>query len=163
MKTTLYAQLGVSETATSNEIRAAYRSTMRSVHPDRATSDADRARRTARSAEINAAWEVLGDAVRRATYDAERTTPTPAAPVGGSTATPAAPARSRRPIALRLRLLDLVALPGSFAGYLLLPVVSPGTTPLAGAVWGAILAVVASRLAAGDGQLAGLADRLFRR
>jgi curved DNA-binding protein CbpA len=163
MNTTLYAQLGVSETATTNEIRAAYRSTMRSVHPDRAANDADRARRTARSAEINAAWEVLGDAVRRAAYDAERATPAPAAPAAAPAAAPFAPVRLRRPVALRPRLLDLVALPGSFAGYLLLPVVSPGTTSLAGAAWGAILAIVGARLAAGDGQLAGLADRLFRR
>jgi curved DNA-binding protein CbpA len=162
MNTTLYAQLGVSETATTNEIRAAYRSTMRSVHPDRATNDADRARRTARSAEINAAWEILGDPVRRAGYDAERITPAPTAPAVPASA-PFAPARLRRPVVLRPRLLDLVALPGSFAGYLLLPIVSPGTTSLAGAVWGAILAVVGARLASGDGQLAGLADRLFRR
>ena len=61
-----YQALGVHPQASQAEIRAAYLRLMRAHHPDRRPGDpvaADRARRA------NLAWEVLGDAARRASYD----------------------------------------------------------------------------------------------
>jgi hypothetical protein len=59
---THYEVLGVSPKATVAEVRAAYRAAARDHHPD-AGGDADRMR------QLNAAWQVLGDPVRRAAYD----------------------------------------------------------------------------------------------
>ena len=50
-----------------------------------------------------------------------------------------------------------------FRSYTLLPTLSPGTTPLAGAAWGALLALTGGRLAARNGHLEAIADRLRRR
>lgn len=169
--TTLYTVLGVRPGANQLEIRDAYRAAMRAAHPDRATGEADRARRTARSAEINGAYEILSDPERRAAYDLERAAAGAARPVDAAPARPqastttAAPHRGAgaHPPRLRLSWTDLAALPGAFGGYLLLPVVAPGTTALAGAAWGALLTLVAVRLAAGDGQLDGFVERLRRR
>jgi DnaJ domain len=57
-----YEVLGVSASATQDEVRAAYRAAARSHHPD-AGGDAGRMRA------LNVAWAVLGDPVRRAAYD----------------------------------------------------------------------------------------------
>ncbi len=59
-----YAVLGVTTRATTDEVRAAYRQAARDHHPD-AGGDAQR------MSDLNAAWHVLGDPVRRATYDRE--------------------------------------------------------------------------------------------
>jgi hypothetical protein len=59
-----YEVLGVSLGATTDEVRAAYRRAARDHHPD-AGGDA------ARMSDLNAAWRVLGDPVRRAAYDRE--------------------------------------------------------------------------------------------
>jgi curved DNA-binding protein CbpA len=59
---THYEVLGVSRQATAAEVRAAYRAAARDHHPD-AGGEAHRMR------ELNAAWQVLGDPVRRAAYD----------------------------------------------------------------------------------------------
>lgn len=64
-----YDELGVARTATTPEIRRAYLRLARQFHPDH-LDDADRAAGSGRMARINAAWAVLGDATRRATYDA---------------------------------------------------------------------------------------------
>ena len=61
----LYAILGVDESANADELRAAYRSLAREFHPDNG-GDASR------MAEVNAAWQILGDEDRRRTYDAAR-------------------------------------------------------------------------------------------
>jgi curved DNA-binding protein CbpA len=61
-----YQALGIHPQASHAEVRAAYLRLMRAHHPDRRPDDAaaaDVARRA------NAAWEVLGDAARRASYD----------------------------------------------------------------------------------------------
>lgn len=61
-----YQALGVHPQATAADVRAAYLRLMRANHPDRRPGDpvaADVARRA------NAAWEVLGDAALRASYD----------------------------------------------------------------------------------------------
>ncbi|CAD6570578.1 MAG: hypothetical protein CYPHOPRED_004007 [Cyphobasidiales sp. Tagirdzhanova-0007] len=59
-----YATLQLSPKASKEEIRASYRRLILVHHPDR---DGDRQIAEA----LNAAWEVLGDAARRQTYDAE--------------------------------------------------------------------------------------------
>lgn len=66
MRSDHYQALGVHPQASRAEIRAAYLRLMRASHPDRRPNDpiaADAARRA------NAAWEVLGDAARRSSYD----------------------------------------------------------------------------------------------
>ncbi|MBL8777915.1 MAG: J domain-containing protein [Acidimicrobiales bacterium] len=70
---TYYEVLGVAASATHDELRDAYRTEALAQHPDRhASADA----RSAAEAElrmrvVNAAWQVLGDPVSRAAYDAE--------------------------------------------------------------------------------------------
>lgn len=67
-----YEELGVSPSATPAEIRASYLALARQFHPDglATASPSDRATASARMARVNAAWTVLGDADRRARYDA---------------------------------------------------------------------------------------------
>lgn len=60
----LYAVLGVANTATQDEIKAAYRRLSRANHPDQVGKAGH-----ARQAELNAAYDVLGDAAKRAEYD----------------------------------------------------------------------------------------------
>lgn len=60
-----YATLGVAEDAPVDEIKRAYRKLARRYHPD--VSDEQDAE--ARFKEVSEAWEVLGDAEKRATYD----------------------------------------------------------------------------------------------
>lgn len=60
---TLYEVLGVPETATHDEIRAAYRKITKTIHPDVSKEDADRFNRAKH------AHDVLTDAERRARYD----------------------------------------------------------------------------------------------
>ena len=58
-----YTVLGVQPSADRRTIQAAYRALARTSHPDFGGHEADMAR-------INEAWRVLGDAERRAAYDA---------------------------------------------------------------------------------------------
>lgn len=57
-----YEVLGVPRNAGLDQVRAAYRAAARNHHPDAGGS-------SARMRELNAAWQVLGDPVRRAAYD----------------------------------------------------------------------------------------------
>ena len=75
--TNLYEDLGVKPDATPAEIRRAYRSHASKNHPDRKGGDAKK------MAKINAAYEVLSNAEKRAHYDQtgeanKRTAPDPA-------------------------------------------------------------------------------------
>jgi hypothetical protein len=66
--TDLYRVLQVDPSADAEVVEAAYRRLARKFHPDvSAHADAE-----ARIRELNSAYEVLGDAVRRAAYDAAR-------------------------------------------------------------------------------------------
>ena len=66
---TLYEILGVDTTATSDQIKAAYRRQAMKWHPDRNPND--RAEAEARFKEIGYAYKVLSDSENRAAYDAE--------------------------------------------------------------------------------------------
>ena len=59
---TLYDILGVDRKATDEEIKIAYRRKAATAHPDKGGSQAH-------MAELNRAWECLGDPVRRLEYD----------------------------------------------------------------------------------------------
>lgn len=61
-----YKVLGVARTATSDEIRKAFRGLARQYHPDVAK---DKKQAEAKFKEINEAYEVLGDAEKRRRYD----------------------------------------------------------------------------------------------
>jgi curved DNA-binding protein CbpA len=168
--TDLYTALGVRPGANQIEIREGYRRAMRAAHPDHATGEADRARRTVRSAAINGAYERLGDPERRAAYDLQRAAePTVATETPVSHAAPTErPHTATRGVArplrtFRLTRTDLFLFPGSFLGYVALPILAPGTLALAGAAYGALFAVVVARLAVGDGQLRSFVDRLRHR
>lgn len=64
-----YATLGVDPTCTTEQIRAAYRAAVRSLHPDhRNGTEPGHVRFTA----LVDAWRVLGDANARAEFDAAR-------------------------------------------------------------------------------------------
>ncbi|MDH7568738.1 MAG: DnaJ domain-containing protein [Armatimonadota bacterium] len=70
-----YAVLGVSATATPEEIREAYLARVRLLHPDRFDEEKQPAEwrlANAMMADLNEAFEVLGDAEARAKYDAQR-------------------------------------------------------------------------------------------
>jgi len=60
---TLYEVLGLEETATQAEIKAAYKTLAGIYHPDKETGDNDR------FVEVKAAYEVLGNIKRRQAYD----------------------------------------------------------------------------------------------
>ncbi len=67
-----YATLGVSEKATADEIKRAFRKLARKYHPDSTGGDKTK---ESKFKEINSAYDVLGDARKRAEYDAFRTGP----------------------------------------------------------------------------------------
>ncbi len=64
----LYALLGVPQVATQEEIRRAYRTLARRFHPDSGTEEAS----VERFREIEEAYRILGDALRRRAYDRRR-------------------------------------------------------------------------------------------
>jgi curved DNA-binding protein CbpA len=65
-----YAELDLGHDATNAQIKRRWRELAREHHPDRAAGDREQtARLTARMARINAAYDLLRDPVRRATYD----------------------------------------------------------------------------------------------
>ena len=67
----LYEILGVSKTASDDEIKKAYRKLAITLHPDRFANATDKEKKEAEDKfkEINKAYEVLGDKEKRANYD----------------------------------------------------------------------------------------------
>src|SRR5215467_4168144 len=61
-----YKALGVSQTATADEIKKAYRKLAKAYHPD--STGGDKAKES-RFKDISNAYDVLGDAKKRALYD----------------------------------------------------------------------------------------------
>lgn len=66
-----YEILGVSPSASAEDIRSAYRSLARLHHPDVSRMDSS----ALRMAEINSAWAILSDPVSRFNYDRQQKTP----------------------------------------------------------------------------------------
>ena len=102
--TDLYKVLNVDPGADVEVIRAAYRALARRDHPDLSADPAA----SSKMVELNAAFEVLGDAKRRAVYDQSRralaatTEPPPGRPVAPPAGGPAAgPTTSRQPLGAR--------------------------------------------------------------
>ncbi|KAK0731030.1 hypothetical protein B0H67DRAFT_563595 [Lasiosphaeris hirsuta] len=90
-----YAILEIPETATTTQIRDAYKRAALKTHPDRVPADApDRAERTRKFQFVNDAYYTLSDKTRRRDYDAQRKLfsgrrpPSPQMPGGFSTADP---------------------------------------------------------------------------
>jgi curved DNA-binding protein CbpA len=78
-----YEVLGVSETATDSEIRAAYIELVKLAHPDRLGTTPDAAEwktANAQLAVLNEAFHTLGDPARRRQYDAGRSSGDVASP-----------------------------------------------------------------------------------
>src|SRR5437899_11011527 len=68
MAKSLYETLGVSKTATAEEIKKAYRKLVREVHPDRNPGNEERFK------EVQGAYDVLSDPDKRKQYDTIGTT-----------------------------------------------------------------------------------------
>src|SRR5215218_6853398 len=61
-----YDVLGVSRSASEDDIKKAYRKLAKSYHPDRNANDP---KAKDKFAEVNTAYEILGDAAKRAQFD----------------------------------------------------------------------------------------------
>src|SRR5207247_9508109 len=75
-----YKVLGVSETASADEIKKAYRKLAKKYHPD--VTGGDKAKE-ARFKEATEAYEVLGEDKKRAAYDEQRRNPFAGSPFPG--------------------------------------------------------------------------------
>lgn len=67
-----YAILGVSPTATAEQIKSAYRELVKRYHPDRFRTYIQKVRATRKMQEINSAYAILKDSERRREYDFSR-------------------------------------------------------------------------------------------
>jgi curved DNA-binding protein CbpA len=77
-----YTVLGIDRTASAGEIRVAYRALVARYHPDRHQGNPLEDLASERMAEINQAYDLLSDPVRRSTFDRHGFAP------AGATATP---------------------------------------------------------------------------
>ncbi|GAP87402.1 hypothetical protein SAMD00023353_2700050 [Rosellinia necatrix] len=87
-----YRMLEISETATTQQIRNAYKRAALRTHPDRVAADSpERASRTRKFQLVNDAYYTLSDSKRRREYDAQRRL------FGGSNPKPSKPSKSSKP------------------------------------------------------------------
>jgi hypothetical protein len=88
---TYYAVLGVAETATLEEIRSAYRTLLKKIHPDTVATLSPGLRREAEDVtqEMNEAYSVLADPVQRSRYDCYLATERQRSTDSGDSRTPA--------------------------------------------------------------------------
>jgi curved DNA-binding protein CbpA len=68
--TNLYHVLGVSPSASFEEIKASYRNKLFAIHPDKTGQTDDQA--TEELTQVMRAWSILGDTNKRAIYDAHK-------------------------------------------------------------------------------------------
>ena len=101
----LYQRLGVSPTATEDEIKKAYRKLAKQLHPDLHPDDSQA---ETKFKEVNEAYEVLGDKEKRKLYDQEQQT------VPRHAAGPRPTRNSRTP---QGQPLDFTQMPGGFAQF----------------------------------------------
>jgi hypothetical protein len=154
-KQTYYDVLGVSRTATEDEIKSAYRSLARQFHPDVSTETGAEEK----FKRINLAYDTLSDSLKRADYDQTigqsgvRGEPTQSGATAGSQSTEYARPYRQTQIRAALARTGLSAFIGGVIGLLLFVAVSyaverpiGGLAPLAGlpglvlgALWGADL------------------------
>ncbi|KAF7542506.1 hypothetical protein G7Z17_g11512 [Cylindrodendrum hubeiense] len=96
-----YAILEVSDSATTQQIRDAYKRAALKTHPDRVTTDSpDRSERTRKFQLVNDAYFTLSDTTRRREYDAQRrlfNTSTPADPFDSDAETEVPPEAGQNP------------------------------------------------------------------
>jgi hypothetical protein len=124
-----YELLGVAPDAPTPAIRDAYRRAARLHHPDRAGE-----RSAARMAEINRAWQVLGDAARRSEYDLSLREPVITSAAPSPSTPPPAPTYVEPKFNPLARYQDPPRFPWRFMGVLaalgiLLVVISVATAP----------------------------------
>ena len=106
-----YALLGVDATASTAEIRGAFRRAANNAHPDHHSGQAPGAVEdfASRMSELNEAWWTLRDANRRAAYDNARRPPTPTSP-GSARTEPDVSTSTADPLGFRRTLLIATAL-----------------------------------------------------
>lgn len=70
-----YRLLGVSQTATTRQIKTAYRKRMKECHPDLASKEPaqEKRRREHLAKQLNEAYDILSDPAKRRRYDIQRT------------------------------------------------------------------------------------------
>ena len=136
--TTLYDDLGVNPDATAEELRRAYRSRARQLHPDvnAEVDDHEQMR------QLNRAWAVLGNPAAREQYDRTLRRTLDRAPTGEATplvvapAAPPVPWRWMRPSVIAVAVLVIIFIATAYAGPHRRsgPPVTTASTTVAGAV-----------------------------